>query len=80
MRSRIRGPTTGGIPRLNDIVKESSEANDNSSRSIGHRQFVVAAYHQRAVPGATGKRSAWRPRRVHAKPPNNLRREGVCPV
>lgn len=42
MRSRIRGPTTGGIPRLHDIVKESSDANDNSSRSTGHRRLVVA--------------------------------------
>jgi hypothetical protein len=43
MRSRIRGPTTGGIPRLNDIVKRSSDANDNSSRSTGHRRIVVVA-------------------------------------
>jgi hypothetical protein len=41
MRPRIRGPTTGGIPRLHDIVKEGSDANDNSSRSTGQRQFVV---------------------------------------
>jgi len=43
MRSRIRGPTTGGIPRLHDIAKESSDANDHSSRSTGHRRFVVVA-------------------------------------
>jgi hypothetical protein len=43
MRSRIRGPTTGGIPALHDIVKESSDANNNSSPSTGHRRFVVLA-------------------------------------
>jgi hypothetical protein len=41
MRPRIRGPTTGGIPRLHDIVKRSSDANNNSSRSTGQRRFVV---------------------------------------
>jgi len=43
MRSRIRGPTTGGIPRLHDIVKECSDANDWSSQSHGHCQSEVMA-------------------------------------
>jgi hypothetical protein len=69
MRSRIRGPTTGGIPRLHDIVKEASDANDNSSPSTGHRRLVAVATTKVECRVRPNLSRAWRDGRLGSEEP-----------